>query len=169
MCCYTKVYGTSNTDALRIHWDELKIYCLMESKTRKHSVRVFGKWNYICAKLILGLQLTHWRVKFANIKHHLVAQSKDLVAKCEWFTSNVEGCEEKIPTGYRVSLCHQLFACSTSCVSRVGNSSCEPAPGGPGSSWDWSPLRALSCRTPLPAMGGDWSSSRDSGGNSSVS
>ncbi len=66
---YTRVYGTSKAGVLRIHWDELKNSTdrLTESETLKHSISVFGEWKYTCAKLILNLQLTYWRVKSENL------------------------------------------------------------------------------------------------------
>ncbi len=59
---------TSDTGVLQIHWDELKNITdrLTESETLKHSVSVFGEWKCICAKLLLSLQLTHWRIKSKN-------------------------------------------------------------------------------------------------------
>ncbi len=65
-----RVHGTSNTGALRIHWDELKNSTDRESDD--------GEWNsealsqcsaskYICAKLILNLQLTHWLIQSENV------------------------------------------------------------------------------------------------------
>ncbi len=64
--CAPRVHGTG---ALHIHWDKLKNNTnrLTESKTLKRSVRVFGEWKYICAKLILSLQRTHWWVKSDNL------------------------------------------------------------------------------------------------------
>ncbi len=62
---HTRAYCTSNTGALRIHSDDLKNSTdhLTESETLKRSVSVFGEWQYICAKLIDSLQLTHWWIK----------------------------------------------------------------------------------------------------------
>ncbi len=65
---HTRVY-VRQIGALRIHWDERKNSTdrLTVSELLKRSVSVFCEWKYVCAKLILSLQLTHWRVKSENL------------------------------------------------------------------------------------------------------
>ncbi len=63
---HTRVYGTPNTQTqVRCASIEMKNIKerLTDSETLKRSVSVFGEWKYISAKLILSLQLTHWRAK----------------------------------------------------------------------------------------------------------
>ncbi len=62
-----RIHDMSNTGAQRNHWDELKNSTdgLTERETLKRSVSV-PRVN-ILAKLILSLQLTHWRIQSENV------------------------------------------------------------------------------------------------------
>ncbi len=50
-----RVHSTSNTGALRIHWDDLKNSTDRLTERNYDALSIYTQHSYICAKLILSL------------------------------------------------------------------------------------------------------------------